>query len=75
MSTTPTRRYVVRGKDGLIAERMVMAASRSSAIAHVASSMLEAEVATADDIERLVSMGVRTEKPGEAPPPAQADAN
>ena len=48
---TPTRRYIVRGRDGLIAERMVRAISRQAAIAHVAADMLEADLATPDDIE------------------------
>ena len=69
---TPTRRYIVRGRDGLIAERMVRAISRQAAIAHVAADMLEADLATPDDIERLVAIGVRTETPGEAAP-RQAD--
>lgn len=66
MSTTPTRRYVVYGKDGLVAERMILAPTQAAAVAFVARSMLDARVASPDDIERLVSMGVRTEKPGEA---------
>lgn len=45
---TPTRRYIVRGRDGLIAERMVRAISRQAAIAHVAADMLEADLATPD---------------------------
>lgn len=69
---TPTRRYIVRGRDGLIAERMVRAISRQAAIAHVAADMLEADLETPDDIERLVAIGVRTETPGEAAP-RQAD--
>lgn len=69
---TPTRRYIVRGRDGKIAERMVRAVTRQAAIAYVAADMLEADVATPDDIERLVAMGVRTETPGEQAP-KQAD--
>ena len=69
---TPTRRYIVRGRDGLIAERMVRAISKQAAIAYVAADMLEADLATPDDIELLVAIGVRTETPGEAAP-RQAD--
>ena len=64
----PTRRYIVRGRDGLIAERMVRAISKQAAIAYVAAGTFEAELATPDDIERLVAMGVRTEVPGEQAP-------
>lgn len=75
MSTAPTRRYVVLGRDGMLPERMVMATSKAAAVAHVASSMLDARVATPDDIERLASMGIKTERPGEqaAAPEQQPD--
>ena len=65
---TPTRRYIVRGRDGMSAERMVRAISKQAAIAYVAAGTFEAELATPDDIERLVAMGVRTEVPGEQAP-------
>lgn len=65
---TPTRRYIVRGRDGMIAERMVRTISKQAAIAYVAAGTFEAELATPDDIERLVAMGVRTEVPGEQAP-------
>ena len=64
----PTRRYIVRGRDGMIAERMVRAISKQAAVAYVAAGTFEAELATPDDIERLVAMGVRTEVPGEQAP-------
>lgn len=65
--STPQRRYVVYGKDGMIAERMVMSATKAAAVAHVAVSMLEARLASPDDIERLVSMGIKTERPSNEP--------
>lgn len=64
----PTRRYIVRGRDGMIAERMVRTISKQAAIAYVAAGTFEAELATPDDIERLVAMGVRTDVPGEQAP-------
>lgn len=64
--TKQQRRFVVSGRDGLIAERVVKTTSMKAAIAHIASTLLEARLATMDDIERLAGMGIRTETPGAA---------
>lgn len=76
MTQNPTKaratRYVVRPKPSVSSAadtakpRIVMAPSRASAIAHVASTMFDVAPATVDDMEQLVAEGIRTEFPGQA---------
>lgn len=66
-STINTRIYVVSGKDGLLAERLVRTSHPARALEHVVASLCEVRVASQDDLERLLPLGVKVERPGEAP--------
>jgi hypothetical protein len=64
---TETRIYIVAGKDAGIALRLIRTTHPARAMAHVADSMLEARVATQEDLERLLPLGVKVERIHEAP--------
>lgn len=71
----PTRIYVVTDSSTK-AERLVRATFRATAVRHVAQSHFAARAATQDDLERLITAGVRVEQAVEpAPEPVDADAH
>lgn len=58
------RTYVVIPKAGGF-ERLVKTTHPNRAISHVAADMLTARVASQEDLERLLPVGVKVEKPGD----------
>ena len=60
--TTQTRIYRTNTPTG---SRLVRAANRAQAIAHVARDIIKADVATQDDLIALVAEGVKVEAASE----------
>jgi hypothetical protein len=65
--TIPTRLYVVQMADNSKPPRLVRATLRTHAERYVAGSLVRSRIASKDDIERLLSQGVRTEQATEPP--------
>lgn len=66
MSTT--RVYLVT-EHGTNTQRLIRATYRSTAIRHAAQDKFAAHKATHDELERLITAGVRVELAAEAPDP------
>jgi hypothetical protein len=68
------RVYVVANTDGT-QERLVRASYRHMAERHVAAKLFVSRIATKDDLERLITAGVRVEQAVEPPPHDQQVAD
>jgi hypothetical protein len=64
----PTRVYIVANADGTT-ERLVRASYRHMAERHVAEQLFRTRIATKDDLERLITAGVRVERAQDVAPP------
>jgi len=68
----PTRIYVVTNS-ATREERLIRATFRATAIRHAAHQQFTARAATQDDLERLITSGMRVEQAAEADPSQLAD--
>jgi len=71
--TTPTRVYVVTDT-ATKAQRLIRATYRATALRHAAATVFEVRAATHDDLERLITAGMRVERASEPVTDAQAEA-
>jgi hypothetical protein len=71
---TSTRVYLVT-ETATGAQRLIRATYRSTAIRHAAQDKFSAHKATHDDLERLITAGVRVELAVETPAPEPAEDN
>lgn len=61
-----TRVYVVTDSaDSTVAPRLVRATFRATAVRHAAQGRYKARIATHDDLEKLITAGVRVEQAAE----------
>lgn len=68
---TATRIYVVT-ENGKPEQRLIRATFRATAVRHAAGTRFVAKAATQDDLERLITAGVRVEQAAEPTTSAEA---